>query len=80
MSVVVCPTCGEKTVTVERGSGGYIEILAAPSAAGTFMRLPHGRHAGQYVKVEGPLLDKLRVNGTHLFSEHGCQESSLFDA
>lgn len=72
MTATVCPRCQKDVDQVERGSGGYVEILVAPSEEGEFMRLPHGRHVGQYVKVEGPLLAKLRANGTHLFTEHTC--------
>lgn len=68
-----CPSCGAEVAKVERGSGGYVEILVAPSEAGTLMRLPHGRHAGKYVKVDGLLLDKLRANGTDLFIQHTCE-------
>lgn len=74
-----CPVCNAVPATVERASGGYVEIVVAPSQEGVFYRLPHGKDVGKYIKVEGPLLDRLRAAGSHLHVEHVCNaDGGLF--
>lgn len=76
--MAACRSCGKKATTVERAAGGYVEILDAPSVTGTLYRLPHGKDAGKYLKIEGLLLEKMRVEGKRLYDEHACSGDGLF--
>lgn len=78
MTTTKCKMCGQGVVEVERASGGYVQILVAPSEDGRFYRLPHGKDGGKYLKVEGPLLDRMRAEGKHLHSVHTCLPGGLF--
>ena len=73
---MACPTCGLLWETVERASGGYVEILVAPSPEGNLYRLQRGADAGKYLKIEGPLLDRLRSVGARLHTEHACTKDN----
>lgn len=78
MKPKTCQECRKDVVEVERASGGYVQILVAPSEDGRFYRLPHGKDVGKFLKVEGPLLDRMRAEGKHLHGEHTCQPGGLF--
>lgn len=74
-----CPSCGQRTLTVEKAAGGYVEILAAPSSDGTLMRLAHGYSCGKYVELGGPLLDKARADeDVQLYALHACAPEGMF--
>jgi hypothetical protein len=73
-----CRECGQKTTTVERARGGQVEILVTPSETGDLYRLPHGKDAGKYLHIEGPLLTRMRFEGKHLHNEHACKPGGLF--
>lgn len=67
-----CEVCNVRVEVVPRAAGGTVEIVAAASLDGEWMRLPNGPHVGQYIHVEGPLLTRLHAEGTRLYVEHTC--------
>lgn len=74
-----CATCGAEVLTVERASGGYVEIVVQPSDDGDLVRLSKGKDVGKYLKLSGPLRDKC-VNDPRmrLYLQHECEAAGLF--